>query len=102
MLAYSHLNSVGKEITAQLFGGSIKLIAHHSGVTASTAQLRKEFRNTVVGTRSVKRMFQIITAEGGKHIFKQRISLTIGHSTLHEHADAVAHKATHIVDAMLR
>ena len=54
MLTNSHFDCVGKEMSAQFFCSSIKLIAYHSGATTSMTQLSEELWNVVVWTRSVK------------------------------------------------
>lgn len=54
MFTNSHFNCVGKEMPAQFFCSSIKLIAYHSSATASKTQLSEKLGNVVVWSRGVK------------------------------------------------
>ena len=71
MFTNGHLDSVGKEVSAQFLGGRVELIADHRRVTPASAQLTQHLQNAVVRTGRVKRVFQIVLPEGVKRRFQQ-------------------------------
>ena len=98
MLTNSYLDSVGEEMVAEFPGGCHHLITHHSDMAAPLVEFCKGLRNTVIGTGCIECMIHIIPTEGCESLFKERVSCTIRHCTLHQETDTIAHKTTHIVE----
>ena len=89
-----------KEMTDKVLGGCHHLIAHHSESTAALLQLVQHLSDAGIGTGGVERVLHIMLAEGGKGGLELWVLSTIGHSALHQQADAIAHKATYGINAM--
>ena len=96
-----HRHQVAKEMTTELAGGGIKLVAHHGNVLALSLQLLKQLHDAGVGLCGVEVMLHVMLAEGGEGFLKQRVVQTIGYGTFHELLHAVAHKAAHLIERAL-
>lgn len=46
-------------------------------------------------------MLHIVLTENGERLIKARVALSVGYRPRHEHANAIANEATHIIDAVL-
>ena len=56
----------------------------------------------VVGTRRIQSVLHVMRTEGGKGRLELRVRSTTGHGAFHQQAHAIAHKAAHVVDGVLR
>jgi hypothetical protein len=64
MLAYSHVDGVGKEVAAKLLCSGLKLVAHYGQATATVLELPEEAGDARIGLGGVERMVKVVVAKG--------------------------------------
>ena len=100
-LADGHIHQSAEKVLAERLRGRIKLVAHHGHGLASCLQFPEQRHDAVVGLRGIEAVLQIVLAEDGEGWFEERVAVTVGHGPLDELPHAVAHKAAHVVGAVL-
>ena len=88
-------------MTAERLRGSIELVAHHSHFLVSLLQSAQQIHDAGIRLGGVEVVLHIMLSEVGIGLVEERIAVALRNGTLHELANAVAHKSPDVVDRVL-
>ena len=85
----------------QLLCCRLHLVADNGQHHSLFLEFGKRVHDTWIRTGGVKAMLHIVLTENGERLIKARVALSVGYRPRHEHANAIAYEATHVIYAVL-